>query len=512
MIEKFLDGVREKSEKAAKQNAPLLLLIFCHSLKRVLNLGMSQKRGLKPSELNEAIHPQCRVTMLTTACFSGGWLVSVPGGIYLNVTAMTAADHKSLSSSWIQSPSIGRHSGSPWASTVIDTLLSTSGPFLAQPDTEEDSTSLQPDNPTEQQMETYNSFCRTVLTTCMKRITRSSNKETFTFSAQDDNWNWPWGQRTGIPFDQQHLRARWDALETYAPQVLEHDPSDPFPEWHHLNPDPRNPIFSNDPGLSKTGGTSLPDKHALAEVREEAVSMAEAFLETCPNDWDAGYGPNARGVLTDFIEGKNPTTADPIAMMRFRWETIQAADNLVAFFCLPVPDEQYCLMWDRFQSLETLESEIPNFEENYDSAFNFITDGPMLPQPIEGIQGPVFYRFAEYIATAVAMEELSSEEQDKLLIKMRNFVLKERKDWAEPIVQVAGKKRSIVERGLEFISQTKKRVVLRSLSPRKRASTWSSARRGRSESHAGSTNLQESPESTPTPSPAPLRHSMDSLR
>jgi hypothetical protein len=511
MIQTFLQEVREKSEKAARKNVSLLLFVFCHGTEdRVLLLGQSQQKGLRPSELNEAVHPRCRATMLNTACFSGGWIVSKPGGISLNVTAMTAASEDEESHSWVESPSIGRHCGSPWASAVIDTLLSTSSPFLAHPTSSQDSTLIEPE--TEQQMETYNSFCRTVLKTTTERVTLWSCRESFTFSAQDDKWNWPWGQRTGFPIEQRRLKARWDALETYAPQIPQNDPDDPFPEWHQLDPDPRNPKRGEIVGSSRTGGLSPMDQFALAEAQQEAITMAKAFLETCPNSWNEGWGINIKGDLNRLIRGEKPTKVNPVAMMKFFWEAAQHADNLVAYFGLPIPDERPCLMWDRFQSLQERESQIPNYHEKHLSAFRRIVDSGISPQPIEDVQGYPFNRYTPYIATAVALANLSSEKQDELLTNMIDFVLKERKAWVEPAVQVAGKKRGIRERGRDYIKQVNKRIALRSLSPRKRESTSSTPRRGRSDSHASSVNPEELIESTLTRSPAPLRRSNDESR
>jgi hypothetical protein len=241
-------------------------------------------------------------------------------------------------------------------------------------------------------------------------------------------------------------------IETYAPQIPENDTDDPFPEWHQLDPDPRNPKITGGLGSSRTGRLSPIDQFALAEARQEAISMSKSFLETCPNDWGGGYGINAKGVLNNLIEGKKPSETshpevNPIAMMRFRWKAAQGADNLVACFGLPVPDKQYCLMWDQFYSLEERQSQIPNYSGKYSSAFHFIFDGPMSPQPIESLQGFPFPRFAQYVAIAVVLAGFSSEKQDELLNSMSDFVLKERKTWAESAVQVAGKKRGIRERG-----------------------------------------------------------------
>ncbi|KAK0383254.1 hypothetical protein NLU13_9167 [Sarocladium strictum] len=178
--------------------------------------------------------------------------------------------------------------------------------------------------------------------------------------------------------------------------------------------------------------------------------MAKAFLQTCPNDWCSGYSINTKGVLHELIQGikQSETTSsdvNPVAMMRFRWRAARDADNLVAYFQLPVPDGQCCLMWDMHYSLEERKSRIPDYSDKYILALHFILGGPISPEPIENLEGYPFPRVAQYIATAVAMADLSSEKQDELLNRMSDFVLKERKTWAESNVQIAGRKRDIAE-------------------------------------------------------------------
>ena len=92
-----------------------------------------------------------------------------------------------MSTSWQKSPSLGRFTGSPFASTVIKTLTSATSPLLDDDETSDaNEESLQPDEPTPQQTETYNEFCRSILQVCKTRMTSLWDGHTFTFSAQND--------------------------------------------------------------------------------------------------------------------------------------------------------------------------------------------------------------------------------------------------------------------------------------------------------------------------------------
>ena len=76
MIDQFLIEARRASELAKKTSAPLLLPIFCHdglpNFHLLLNNGDTQ-RGLNMVRLKGVLELGVRVTLITTACHSGGW-------------------------------------------------------------------------------------------------------------------------------------------------------------------------------------------------------------------------------------------------------------------------------------------------------------------------------------------------------------------------------------------------------------------------------------------------------
>jgi len=78
MIDEFLKAVKTASELAKRDGAPILLLVFCHGLpghQLLLDDG-NRNKGLSITRLKGFIEPGCRVALVTTACYSGGWAIS----------------------------------------------------------------------------------------------------------------------------------------------------------------------------------------------------------------------------------------------------------------------------------------------------------------------------------------------------------------------------------------------------------------------------------------------------
>jgi len=204
MIDEFLKAVKKASELAKREGAPLLLLVFCHGLPG--HQLMLDDKGLSIVRLKGVIEPGCRVTLVTTACYSGGWAIDPD----FNHTCLTAAGPRTESNAWLPSASMGRSCGSIFASTIINTLSSVSSPLLDNPAFEpaDSMETLQPDNPTQSQTESYNQFRRSILEVCGARVHRLWAEQRFTFSAQNDDWEYSWTARTGIPLAR--LEERWN--------------------------------------------------------------------------------------------------------------------------------------------------------------------------------------------------------------------------------------------------------------------------------------------------------------
>ncbi|KAF4976147.1 hypothetical protein FZEAL_7166 [Fusarium zealandicum] len=475
MISRFLEEVREASIDAYNKNVPLLLLVFCHGMitQEFLLNHQDQRRGLKLSELKEAIHPHCRATIYATACFSGGWVVTSPGNLHMDMTMLAAAGEEDMSNSWQRSVSGSKtYNGSIFASSVMSTLTSVSSPILVDSQAGQDLTPLQPDEATDEQIDTYNTFCRSILDSCANSVTRLAHKETFTFSAQSDQWDLPWTQRTGVPL--QFFRLRWEALETVSFHAT-------HPEMMLSDPSPRNPAWSGEAGVSRSGGDRIEnegrmeDEFISRQVQSEVAGMAEIFLQTCPGDWDSGWGHTVRYALESYIEGnvKACQDIDVAAMMSFRWELAHEADRIVQDFGLPVPSNQSCIMWNRDEWREKEVPKIDNFEARDSMVFYLFRDGHLTPIPAE-FQGPPFDRFLFYLNAAVVQAQYSKERTEQVVLGILDSINTIKAFHQARVMDQALQSNKVLHRGRAWLKAIGR--IRRSLSPRKRADSASSRR------------------------------------
>ncbi|KAJ3960405.1 hypothetical protein N0V92_002942 [Colletotrichum tropicale] len=175
--------------------------------------------------------------------------------------------------------------GLVFANTVIESLTFTNG------------VSMQPENPNQNQITTFNAYTRSIVDVCgaevMKRdlVTHTSNTD-------------------------ETVTAR--------------------------------------PGLA--GGVSrdakLREEMTKALIAKEVPKMAKIFLLTCPSDWDRGYGPAVRNML-DRVErdGLQPPertwrNVDVQRYVHFNWELAEIVDHLVDTFKLPMPGGKRCILWE----------------------------------------------------------------------------------------------------------------------------------------------------------------------
>lgn len=311
---------------------------------------------------------------------------------------LTATHELDMSSSSHQSPSLGRFTGLPFASTVIDTLTSATSPLLDNDETSDtnDNESLQPDEPTPQQTETYNEFCRSILEICKTRVTSTWDGHTFTFSAQNDL----------IPLTD--FENHWDALEIIPP-VTEADAT------------AQNSTPTRTAGPSSTG-SSIVDEMTRS-IRQNHVSlMARLFLKTCPGDENRGWGPMTHGMLSGAAQGGLPLDEleEVAGMICFRLEAALIADYLVETFNLPKPGGQICILWDS----EPWRREVRNYPL-HTMIFRKLVGKGFPPFPAKD-QGPPFERFLFYMAAAIALKDLPEPSTIQLIDQLTLFMDKAR--------------------------------------------------------------------------------------
>ncbi|RSM11489.1 hypothetical protein CEP52_003017 [Fusarium oligoseptatum] len=292
---------------------------------------------------------------------------------------MTTAAHGSdMSTSWPESPRLGHFTGSVFASAVIKTLTSTTSPLLDDETSDaKNEESLQPDEPTPQQTETYNEFCQSILEVCETRVTSLWNGRTFTFN-------------------------RWDALEIIPPAT--ENATDKKPEA----------VRTAEPSST---GDSFIDEMTRSIHQKDVPSMARLFLQTCPGDENRGWGPLAHGMLSRALEDDLPLDEleEVAGMICFRWESPLIADYLVETFNLPKPKGQIYILWD------SLSGGINN--PLYHTIFHKLAQGGFPPLPAKN-QGPPFLRFLFYLTAAVSLTNLPEPSTLLLIDKLTIFMAK----------------------------------------------------------------------------------------
>ncbi|KAJ6093204.1 hypothetical protein N7486_008493 [Penicillium sp. IBT 16267x] len=140
---------------------------------------------------------------------------------------------------------------------------------------------------------TYNEFCHSVWGVCEQHVTRLWDLQSFSFSAQDDAWEYSWTGRTGIPLTD--FEKRWNTLTTYTYEG-------PTDVQQTRNVDLKNTYFlDNDP--AKTGGAqAVIDEITCSIAHRRIKAMARQFHQTYPGDWEAGYMPSLGGRMRAYYE------------------------------------------------------------------------------------------------------------------------------------------------------------------------------------------------------------------
>ncbi|KAK3349124.1 hypothetical protein B0T25DRAFT_481571 [Lasiosphaeria hispida] len=450
MIDRFLSEVNEASLRAKNSGYPLLLMVFCHGVEGYylcLNNGTRHK-GISIVQLKAALQPGVSVTLFTTACFSGGWAVTPE----LNTTTMAAAKPDDKSISWRLSSSIGRACGSVFAGATISALSDASTPLLGQGSSSEaptaDETCLQPREPTEMQVEMYNEFCRSITDVLGARGFSRILSRDFTFSAQDDKWEYSWTRRSGIPLA--HFRERWEKLPTY---------------FYQPNADNNQTT----PAAHLTGGAdanTVIDEitHSMAQSR--VTSMAKLFFEVlCPGDWNRGQDVAVAGGLFQFLHNHpDAQSASEIAdIICFRWDTCLLVDRFVDDYGLYRPDGKICVMWDAQEYPAAMEDKYgrEGWSARYSPVWRALLEGGAMIRSADN-QGPVFYRPLAYMASAVAETCTTEKETKRMVREYCEYVTSIRKFHLDRAIEST----SVRSRGRKWLGSIG-RGLRRSLSPSK---------------------------------------------
>jgi hypothetical protein len=146
----------------------LMLFFFAHVRPRFYSIRLDP-RNMHPSSsvldlsLDEVIpllDPSVPTTVTTACCHSGGWTVNPA----LNATVIAGSSPEKETWTWPQAESVrNRIGGTVFSSAIIKTLCDETSPLLdgeSQMSGLSTNNPIQPENPTENQVRTYNAFLR----------------------------------------------------------------------------------------------------------------------------------------------------------------------------------------------------------------------------------------------------------------------------------------------------------------------------------------------------------------
>lgn len=489
MVETFLEEIKEaiRLAKATTPPCPIVLFIFGHGTE---SLGVfldytkpteDPKALLMLENIEALMQPDVPVTTITTACFSGGWAIQQD----VNMTISTAAgawecpslkpdggvSDTFLSKSWNSSDSVGRHCGSIFATTLVNSLCSSTSPLLAKNSSageasNRDSVSLQPKAPTSLQAKTYNEFCRTIADT-LKNTTRLADQHEFRFAAQDDEWAKSFMSRMGVPLG--HFQARWERLPIY-PSTMPNN---------FTNQDPHNvydPTLCSDAAAPSISGRcsqvgslcarrSAFDSLRLLGANNRHLRLAAARLSSsCPGDWE--IGPNVRlkgqfqryartGTITPPGESKESLER----IISFRIQLAHYVDNVVEFYHLSKSQGKPLLDWDRWWYY-SYGSNVTNTERFRNISRVMCENGLSLDEGSG--QGAGFGRGHLYLAECICISELVLAEAFALIQKIGA----RHKQYATRFEEEIVRSRSLRHQGGIWLRAVGRNV--RSLSPAKK--------------------------------------------
>ncbi|KAF5863482.1 hypothetical protein ETB97_009983 [Aspergillus alliaceus] len=198
LLERYLNTLQEQAAEAALLGEQLVLLIFGHGTSEYgVEVGGSI---LRIGDLRRVLQNRSQVTLFTTSCYSGGWLVLPDiGQQQLNATAIAAAGPDDMSSSWPLSGSVGRASGSLAASAVLRCLVDA-------------------ENEIKQKMEhlTYIQLAKSVYD-CVKGMGMLGDTQQIYFSAENDEWELSYQARLGLPLVS--YKEKWQSLRQVPPST-----------------------------------------------------------------------------------------------------------------------------------------------------------------------------------------------------------------------------------------------------------------------------------------------------
>ncbi|KAH9870018.1 hypothetical protein J1614_006940 [Plenodomus biglobosus] len=445
----FLHHLRKDAAIARTNGQPLLVFLHGHGDRHSKGIALGDKLLLM-EEVKREVGNDVKITILSTACFSAGWVINRN----LNQTTPAAAGFDRYSESWPASQSIHRLCGSIYASALLKAW-------------EEEATRAEEEEartaPVQSQTLTYAAFTESVHTALFS-IDRFADIHAIGFSAQDDQWSNAWGERTGIPLSD--FKCIWDSLPTISPtqdatSLTNRDPTAGEDSGHHAS---SYGNLRDRLGSLKSRGL----QGSLGSIGRAVKALIHVYLASHPGRDSLACNTSLHGRLRLIIEDKvKPTHAIlewACERVMYRLDLMQLADTLVAAGQLPKPKGLDCCSFDPEPFQRWMGSNPESLiTRKYTTAAGFEYE-KFLPQPTKA-QGQPWHKPHHYLAAVLATDE-KIDNKDAMVAAFLQLE-EHHREIVTALKQDLDRKEDVRKHKSRWFQSLKKRV--RSLSPDKSA-------------------------------------------
>ncbi|KAL8981669.1 MAG: hypothetical protein Q9205_003613 [Flavoplaca limonia] len=435
----FKKALRKEVQEAAKAgDESVLVFIFGHGREKHFGVQLGTQ-WLKHQEFqNELVH-DVPTTILSTACFSGGWSCNKTFDKktnelkhQFNKTTMMAAGREATSHSWSITATLGRRfCGSVFASALVESLTRVNDQVQLRDIPDNDEVEITPE-----QERTYAAFCETVTETLLKDVDRLGFEHEITFSAENDAWNMCWRERTGFPLAS--FKKRWDTLADHPADPHLH-PGDPLNKDPHVTSEQAAAylrleqedggihMYSGKKGMTggslakggTTVGSSVLGKRktsgmyggTLQALINQVSCLGRQYLDSYNVPQNTGNDGSLwnrinrihLGELTD-----RETVENVLRCIQYRMEQMTTADRYLAIMGVPPPMDQDCHEFDTKSFKRDIDS--GRYREMIDLIFEreLLFPPPMNDSGNPALnQGLPFYKGHHYVIAAFYYAKMS---------------------------------------------------------------------------------------------------------
>lgn len=413
LLERFLATLRSETQIAVRENQPVLVLVFGHGEEGNFGVAIGGEGSaenaprLTRQRFNSAIQAGVDLTLLTTSCFSGGWVLRPMGELLLssakkpNISGRTAVNDKETSRPWAWSQSCGRAAGSVYATAVLNALVD-----MSKMSSRDSSDATLGEGEELTASPTYINLCNSVYE-AYKEHDPFYSIHGISFSAQDDKCHLEWRTRSGILL--LDYKRKWEGLrEVSSIQSLD----------EHCEPTA---------ALGFTGSIGR-GYHNVVKAK------AKMYMDSFPGPDNVG-GNNNHWRFKELLQGKKYPEEVLVYLndiLDYRLSAMTLASQYVSFLDIQFPD---CLMFDTDAWCNDLALKVVKDSdskgtrsklEKFKEVRRYIMDTKLFDRPMAS-QGFSYGKLWDYLAIAlVESSSLSTEEiRDKIdgLVKCKSCSL-----------------------------------------------------------------------------------------